>query len=76
MPKCARLSDGIQKENPAASSVQAICGNVKRSNVRLPYVSIVQIAGQAKIKLTKPKPQEARSDSVTDAPACEKTVEE
>lgn len=75
-PKCALLDGGIQKQNPAASRVHAICGKVKSNNVRLPKVSMVQIAGQANTKLTRPKPQDARRDEVTDAPACEKTVDE
>ena len=74
--KCAVLDSGIQKLNPAARSVHAICGNVKINNVRLPYVSMVQIAGQAKTKLTRPKPQDAKSAAVTDAPASLKTVDE
>ncbi len=36
---------------------------------------MVQMAGHAKTKLTKPKPQEASNDSVTEAFACSKTVE-
>jgi hypothetical protein len=36
---------------------------------------MVQMAGQAKTKFTKPKPQEASNEDVTEAPACSKTVE-
>jgi hypothetical protein len=41
----------------------------------LPNVSIVQIAGQAKTKLTNPNPHDARRELVTEAPDREKTVE-
>jgi len=40
--------EGIRKQRPAASRVQAICGNVKRRRARRPKVSIVQTAGNAK----------------------------
>ena len=75
-PRCALLSFGMRKHKPAASSVQAIFGKVKRSSDRRPKVSIVHIAGQAKMKLTRPKPKEAISASLSVAPASEKTVEE
>ena len=76
MPMWALLLSGIKKQKPAANKVQAICGKVKSSSARRPQVSMVQTAGQAKTKLTAPKPQEARSASRLVAPALTKTVEE
>jgi hypothetical protein len=73
---CALLSVEIQKENPAARSVQHICGKVKSSKPRRPNVSIAHTAGQAKTKLIRPNPKEARSASMLDAPASWKIVEE
>lgn len=43
---------------------------------RRPKVSIVQTAGQAKVKLVRPKPQDSRRASVVLKPAAEKMVEE
>lgn len=64
----------MRKHRPVASKVQAICGKVKRSKLRRPNVSMVQIAGQAKTKLTRPKPKEAIKASRSEAPACLKIV--
>ena len=58
-----------KKANPVASSVQAIFGNVNNKRFRLPNVSIVHTAGNAKTQFTSPK--EAKS-----AAAKTKTVEE
>jgi hypothetical protein len=49
-------------------------GKVKSKRERRPKVSIVQMAGQAKTKLTRPKPKEAMRASFSVAPACLKTV--
>jgi hypothetical protein len=51
-------------------------GKVKRRSPRRPKVSIVQTAGQAKTKLTRPNPKEARRAVMLEAPASEKIVEE
>jgi hypothetical protein len=51
-------------------------GNVKRRRPRRPKVSIVHIAGNAKTKLTSPKPKDARSEVVKSAPDWAKIVEE
>ena len=51
-------------------------GKVKSKSALLPKVSIVQTAGQAKMKLMRPKPHDANSDPVTLAPALENTVDE
>jgi hypothetical protein len=75
-PRCAVSWSGILKEKPQAKSVHAICGNVSKSSVRRPKVSIVQIAGQAKVKLTRPNPHEKRRAFLVEAPACAKTVDE
>ena len=50
-------------------------GKVKRSKARRPNVSIVQTAGQAKMKLMSPKPHDAKRALVGLAPALEKIVE-
>lgn len=57
-----------------ASKDQAICGNVKSNRLLRPNVSIVQMAGQAKTKLTRPKPKEAMRASLSEAFACLKIV--
>ena len=75
-PRCALLSSGMKKENPVPRRVHAICGNVKSSSVRRPKVSMVHIAGKAKMKLTIPNPKDARRAFMVDAPASAKTVEE
>jgi hypothetical protein len=49
-------------------------GNVKRRSPRRPNVSIVHTAGQAKMKLTRPKPKEAMRASLLLAPPCLKMV--
>ena len=51
-------------------------GNVKINRPRRPKVSIVQIAGQAKIKLIKPKPHVARRALIVLAPASANMVDE
>jgi hypothetical protein len=64
----------MRKHNPVAKRDHAICGNVKRSKLRRPNVSMVQIAGQANTKLTSPKPRDAMRASRVEAPACLKMV--
>jgi hypothetical protein len=49
-------------------------GKVKSRRPRRPKVSIVQTAGQANRKLTRPKPKEAISASFSDAPPSLKIV--
>jgi hypothetical protein len=44
-PKWAGLSSGIKKQRPAARSVQAMLGKVKRRRERRPKVSMVQMLG-------------------------------
>jgi hypothetical protein len=51
-------------------------GKVKIKRLRRPKVSIVQTAGQAKMKFMMPKPKEARRAPMLEAPASEKMVEE
>jgi hypothetical protein len=51
-------------------------GNVNRSKVRRPNVSIVQMAGKAKMKLTMPKPKDARRAPTLLAPDWTKIVDE
>jgi len=51
-------------------------GNVKISRVLRPKVSIVQIAGKAKMKLVKPKPQETNKALSVSNPAFTKMVAE
>ena len=58
-PKRAGLSSGNRKVSAAANMVNAIGGRVIRSSLRLPRLSIVQTAGIAPMKLTKPKMVEA-----------------
>jgi hypothetical protein len=64
------------KLNPAASMVTAIQGSVSSSSDLLPSVSIVQIAGKAPRKLTKPKTQDAIKAPKSEKPASAKMVEE
>ena len=61
---------------PANNKLQHIFGNVKSSKPLLPKVSIVQIAGKAKTKLTRPKPKDARRAVTLSAPALTKIVDE
>jgi hypothetical protein len=49
-------------------------GNVNSKSVRRPNVSIVQMAGHANTKLTRPKPQDTSNALVTLAPAFWKIV--
>ena len=58
--KCAGLELGMLKLSPAASIVSAMIGRVSRSKERRPSVSIVQTAGKAPRKLTRPNATEAR----------------
>ena len=51
-------------------------GKVKSRSERRPNVSIVHIAGKAKMKLTMPKPNEAISALKSDIPASLKMVVE
>ena len=60
---------------PAASRHHAMFGNVNSSSARRPKVSIVQTAGKANTKFTKPKPNEANRAVRFDAPAWLKTDE-
>lgn len=53
---------GSVLERAAARRHHVIWGKVKRRRLRRPKVSMVQRAGKAKTKLTRPKPQEARRD--------------
>jgi hypothetical protein len=55
----ALLEVGMRKQSPAASRHQAIFGNVVRSRLRRPKVSMVYTAGKAKTKRTSPNPIEA-----------------
>lgn len=48
------------KLSPAASIVSAIIGRVRRSKERRPSVSIVQTAGKAPRKFTRPNATDAR----------------
>lgn len=48
---CAVFSSGMRKHNPAARSVQAMFGKVKRSSERRPNVSIVQMAGYIDVSM-------------------------
>lgn len=66
----------MKKHMPAARSVQNMLGKVNSSRPRRPKVSIVQTAGHAKTKLTRPKPNDASSAVMLLAPALEKMVEE
>lgn len=54
-PICAMEDFGIKKLSPAPRSDKHMQGNVKSSRLRLPKVSIVQTAGQAKRKLVQRK---------------------
>jgi hypothetical protein len=67
---------GILNENPAPSRDHTMLGKVAEISARRPKVSIVQMAGQAKAKLTRPKPHEARSAARLLAPVCENIVAE
>lgn len=72
----AALLSGSKNINPVAIKHQAMFGKVKRSKKRRPKVSIVQIAGHAKIKLMRPKPNDARRHCRGENPPCSKIVEE
>jgi hypothetical protein len=66
----------MSAQSPAASSDQAMLGNVKRRRARRPKVSIVQMAGKAKRKLMSPKPKEAKRAWKSVKPDFLKMVEE
>ena len=74
--KCALLSEGMLKLSPAANMVTAINGRVKSNKDRRPRVSIVQMAGNAPRKFTKPNTQEATSAPKVLKPASEKMLDE
>ena len=74
-PRRPEPSPGIRKQRPAASKVHAMFGKVKSNNERRPKVSIVQMAGQANTKLTRPKPNDAMSAVLSLTPASLNTVE-
>lgn len=67
---------GIRKQHPAAIKHHAIFGKVKSSKFRRPKVSIVQMAGKAKTKLTRPNPKEERRVSRVFDPASLNIVDE
>lgn len=75
-PKWALLSVGMLKLNPAPNIVTAINGNVKSNNDRRPKVSMVNTAGNAPTKLTKPKTQEANKAPNVENPASVKIYRE
>lgn len=52
-------SSGMRKHSPAARRHQAMLGNVVRSKLRRPNVSMVYTAGKAKMNKTIPKPIDA-----------------
>lgn len=60
------------KLKPAASKVTAISGRVKSNSDLLPRVSMVQTAGKAPMKLTKPNTQDANKAPKVEKPASEK----
>ena len=64
------------KLKPASSIVSAIKGRVSNSSERRPSVSMVQTAGKAPTKLTKPKIVDASRAPYVEKPASEKMVEE
>lgn len=69
------LEGGIVNERPAADITRAIGNRVRRRRERRPRVSMVQMAGKAPRKLTRPKMQEARRAAEGEKPASEKMVE-
>lgn len=69
------LSDSVTPKAMAISAWQtAMNGKVARSRLRLPNVSIVQNAGNAKTKLMTPKPREASNARVGVDPACKSMI--
>ena len=70
------LSSEMEKLNPAIAIDTAIGGSVKSSRERLPRESMVQIAGNAPMKLTKPKMVDAISAAYVVKWAWTKIVEE
>jgi hypothetical protein len=75
-PRWALEELGISEQRPTAKRLHAMFGNVNSNKLRRPYVSIVQIAGQAKMKLIRPKPNEANRAVLGVAPASKKIVDE
>lgn len=55
----ASTSCGSRNRHPATTKHHAMLGNVNSNRLRRPNVSMVQMAGNAKTKLTRPKPKEA-----------------
>jgi len=49
----------MREQSAIANIVHAMLGNVNRSRLLRPYVSIVQTAGQANMKLINPNPKDA-----------------
>ena len=72
----ALLFLSIQKQKPAANKHQAMFGNVTKSRLRLPNLSIDQMAGNAKMNVINPNPMETSRHSFTVYPASAKIVEE
>ena len=75
-PRCAFDELGMREHRPTARRLHAMFGNVNSSKLLRPYVSMVQIAGQAKIKLIRPKPNEANKAVLREAPESKKMVDE
>ena len=71
------LHNICQKLSTSCPRIMAhMFGNVKISRVLRPKVSIVHIAGKAKMKLVKPKPQEMNKALRVSNPALTKMVAE
>lgn len=66
--------EGIQNEKPVKSMKRAMSGKVLRRRLRRPKVSIVYIAGMAKMKFITPKPRDAASADWSEKPEVEKTL--
>ncbi len=64
------------KLRPASSIVKAMKGSVRSNSERRPSVSMVQTAGKAPTKLTKPKMVDASRAPNLEKPASKKMVEE
>ena len=74
--KRAALLSGSKNIKPVAIKHQAMFGKVNKSKKRRPKVSMVQIAGHAKMKLMSPNPKDARRHWRGEKPPCSKIVEE
>ena len=68
--------DGTYNANPVTKRKIDMSGNVVRSNARRPNVSIVKMAGAAKIQLRAPKPRDAASADMVLKPDSSKMVAE